>query len=126
MEVIYLGKEFLTFLKSHEGPSTVFCERVRNSFHNCTMPAKRKKKENNTVIYQAQSGAIELRGDVSCETVWATLDQIAFLFGRDKSVISRHIKNIFYEGELQQKSVVAKNAHTEFGLNMRKTFINYR
>lgn len=64
------------------------------------------------VIYQAPSGAIELRGDVSHETIWATLDQIAAVFGRDKSVISRHLKNIFKEGELRRDSVVAKNATT--------------
>ncbi len=64
------------------------------------------------VIYQAKSGAIELRGDLEKETVWATLDQIATVFGRDKSVISRHLKNIFSEGELSRASVVAKNATT--------------
>lgn len=64
------------------------------------------------VIYQAKNGAIELRGDASCETIWATLDQIAEVFGRDKSVISRHFKNIFKEEELERNSVVAKNATT--------------
>lgn len=43
------------------------------------------------VIYQAKSGAIELRGDFDKETLWASLDQISQLFGRDKSVVSRHI-----------------------------------
>lgn len=64
------------------------------------------------VIYQAKSGAIELRGDFGKETMWASLDQIADLFGRDKSVISRHIKNIFKDGELQRDSVVAFFATT--------------
>ncbi|MDE2071781.1 MAG: virulence RhuM family protein, partial [Patescibacteria group bacterium] len=58
------------------------------------------------------SGAIELRGDVSREPIWATLDQIALVFGRDKSVISRHLKNIFGERELERAAVVAKNATT--------------
>ncbi len=44
--------------------------------------------------------------------MWASLDQIADLFGRDKSVISRHIKNIFKDGELQRDSVVAFFATT--------------
>ena len=70
------------------------------------------KKTKGVVIYQAKSGAIELRADTGSETVWATLDQIATVFGRDKSVISRHFKNIFAEGELVQKAVVAKNATT--------------
>lgn len=43
------------------------------------------------IIYHAKNGAIELRGDVTHETIWATLDQMPALFGRDKSVISRHI-----------------------------------
>jgi prophage maintenance system killer protein len=72
---------------------------------------KRIQKKS-VVIYQAKSGAIELRGDFNKETIWATLDQIAEVFGRDKSVISRHLKNIFKEGELNRNSVVAKNATT--------------
>lgn len=73
---------------------------------------ERKKNTKHIVIYQAPSGAIELRGDVGKETIWATLDQIAEVFGRDKSVISRHLKNIFKEDELSRASVVAKNATT--------------
>lgn len=72
--------------------------------------AKPIKNKNNAVVYQAKSGAIELRGDFERETVWATLDQIASVFGRDKSVISRHLKNIYAEKELDQKTTVAKNA----------------
>ena len=72
-----------------------------------------KNKENKqVVIYQAPSGAIELRGDFEHENILATLDQIATVFGRDKSVISRHLKNIFKEGELNRNSVVAKIATT--------------
>jgi prophage maintenance system killer protein/predicted transcriptional regulator len=70
------------------------------------------QKQEKPIIYQAKSGAIELRGDVAHETVWATLDQIATVYGRDKSVISRHLRNIFKEGELRKDSVVAKNATT--------------
>ena len=68
--------------------------------------------KNNPVIYQAKNGAIELRGDYGKETIWATLDQIAEVFERDKSVISRHLKNIFQDNELSEASVVAKNATT--------------
>ena len=46
------------------------------------------------------------------ETVWLSLNQIAELFERDKSVISRHIKNVFEERELSKDSVVAKIATT--------------
>ncbi len=62
------------------------------------------------MIYQAPSGAIEFKGDIKKETMWATLDQISSVFGRDKSVISRHLKNIYNEGELDEKATVAKNA----------------
>jgi len=62
---------------------------------------------NNIEIYQAPNGEIEFRGDLQNETVWANLDQIAKLFGRDKSGISRHIKNIFNSGELDKNSTVA-------------------
>ncbi len=72
----------------------------------------KKKTRGEIVIYQAKSGAIELRGDFGKETMWASLDQMTAVFGRDKSVISRHIKNIFKEGELRRDSVVAFFATT--------------
>lgn len=46
------------------------------------------------------------------DTVWLSLNEMCLLFGRDKSVISRHIKNLFKEGELDSKRTVAKNATT--------------
>jgi prophage maintenance system killer protein len=66
-----------------------------------------EKNLNNLVIYQAKNGAIEFRGDFSQETIWASLNQISELFDRDKSVISRHINNIFESGELQRDPTVA-------------------
>ncbi|MCK5460618.1 type II toxin-antitoxin system death-on-curing family toxin [Candidatus Gracilibacteria bacterium] len=71
-----------------------------------------KKELKELAIYQTKEGAIRLKEDVKNETVWASLDQIANILGRDKSVISRHIKNIFKENELIQKSVVAFFATT--------------
>ena len=70
------------------------------------------EKYENSVIYQAKNGAFQLHVDADKDTIWANADQIASLFGRDKSVISKHIKNIFEEKELAKKSVVAKNATT--------------
>ncbi|MDR0651331.1 MAG: hypothetical protein LBG59_08275 [Candidatus Peribacteria bacterium] len=52
------------------------------------------------IIYQAPNGAIQLRGDFEKETVRASLDQITNIFGRNKSVISRHIKNIYKDEEI--------------------------
>lgn len=77
-------------------------------------------KQQNIVIYQDSKGNVELKADVEKETIWATLDQIADLFGRDKSVISRHLKNIFTAKELDKSAVVAKNATTA---SDRKTYI---
>ena len=78
---------------------------------------------NNIEIYQAPNGEIEFKGDLEHETVWASLEQIAKLFGRDKSGISRHIKNIFTSDELEKDSVVAKIATTA---NDGKTYqVNY-
>ncbi len=71
-----------------------------------------KKQKQRVIVYQNAQGAIELKNDTDSETIWASLDQISKLFGRDKSVISRHIKNIFGEKELAQKAVVAKYATT--------------
>ncbi len=71
-----------------------------------------KKNVKEIVIYQAKSGQIEFRGDFACDTVWGSLNQIAELFGRDKSVISRHIKNIFQSQELEPGAAVAKIATT--------------
>lgn len=65
-----------------------------------------------TIIYQAKNGAIELKGDLTQDTIWANLDQISSVFGRDKSVISRHIKNIYKDEELKKDSVVAFFATT--------------
>ncbi len=71
---------------------------------------KPRNQQNQLVIYQTKSGKIEFRGDFDRDTVWGNLNQIAELFGRDKSVISRHIKNIFKTKELDQVSTVAKIA----------------
>ena len=71
-----------------------------------------EKKSKDLIIYQAENGAIALKSDANKETIWANLNQIAELFGRDKSVISRHIKKILQDEELEEKVVVAKNATT--------------
>lgn len=64
------------------------------------------------VIYENADQAVEVRLDARQETVWLSLQQLADVFGRDKSVISRHLKNIFRDSELDRAAVVAKNATT--------------
>ena len=64
------------------------------------------------LIYQTEDGLTKIDVNMQSETVWLSLDQMADLFQRDKSTISRHIKNIFDEGELDRNSVVANFATT--------------
>ena len=64
------------------------------------------------IIYQTEDGLTKINVNIQGETVWLSLDLMAELFQRDKSTISRHIKNIFNEGELSPDSVVAKFATT--------------
>jgi prophage maintenance system killer protein len=64
------------------------------------------------ILYQSEGGDTEIAVQLRNETVWLTLNQITDLFERDKSVISRHLRNIFLEKELSREAVVAKNATT--------------
>ena len=63
------------------------------------------------MLYQPE-GEVRLEVRVENETVWLTQVQMARLFGRDRSVIAKHIKNAFKEGELDPKVVCANFAHT--------------
>ncbi|MGH2307194.1 virulence RhuM family protein [Aliarcobacter sp. ERUVET-8] len=64
------------------------------------------------LLYKAENGKIKVDVLIQDETVWLTQEQMAELFGRDRTVISKHIKNIFTEGELDEKVVCANFAHT--------------
>ena len=70
------------------------------------------EENGNIIIYQTEDGLTKLDVQLHDETVWLSLDMMAQLFQRDKSTISRHIKNIFAEGELQTSAVVANFATT--------------
>ncbi|MCE9585268.1 virulence protein RhuM/Fic/DOC family protein [Candidatus Nomurabacteria bacterium] len=72
------------------------------------MKKKLKTTKNNLVIYQAKNGAIEFRGDFGKETIWATLNQIAEVFGVQKAAISKHLSNIYETGELNERATVSK------------------
>ena len=63
-------------------------------------------------LFEAPDGQIRLDVRLERDTVWLSLNQMAELFGRDKSVISRHLRNIFTSGELDRAAVVAKTATT--------------
>ncbi len=64
------------------------------------------------IVYQTADGNTRLDVRFDTDTVWLTLEQISGLFKRDKSTISRHIRNIFSEGELEKSAVVANFATT--------------
>ena len=66
--------------------------------------------KNEIVLFKNQS--VKLEVNMKDETVWLSLDQMAKLFGRDRTVITRHINNIFNDKELEKKEVCAKFAHT--------------
>jgi hypothetical protein len=59
------------------------------------------------IIYQAPGGESKLDVRFAGETLWLSHDQVAALFERDKSVISRHLRNVFRIAELERDSVVA-------------------
>ena len=71
-----------------------------------------KRTSNEIVIYRTKDGTTKIDVHFENENVWLSIDRIAELFQRDKSTVSRHIKNIFAEGELEQSSVVANFATT--------------
>lgn len=64
----------------------------------------------NIIMYTTEDGLTKIDVTFDEDTVWLSLEQMAELFQRDKSTISRHIKNIFSEGELKQQATVAKFA----------------
>jgi len=77
--------------------------------------------KSNIEIYQLEDGRTEINVQLDKETVWLSLNQMVELFERDKSVISRHIGNVFKEGELDRRATVAKYATVQNEGN-RKVF----
>lgn len=71
-----------------------------------------KKEHGEIALYTSKDGFVQLDVQLEEETIWLTLNQMTSLFERDKSVISRHLRNIYKEGELDRKATVAKNATT--------------
>ena len=68
------------------------------------------KADNQVVIYEGGEARVEVRLDR--ESVWLTQEQMSTLFNRERSVITKHIRNVFAEGELDREAVCAKFAHT--------------
>lgn len=69
-------------------------------------------KKDSIVIYQAKNGAIELKGDGSKQTIWASQAEIALLFDIQRPAVTKHLNNIFESNELEEKSVCSILEHT--------------
>ena len=68
----------------------------------------------NFIIYQSDDGQTKLQVKLEDETVWLTQEQIAVLFGKAKSTINEHIKNIYSENELEESQTMHKFGNSEF------------
>ena len=68
-------------------------------------------EDNQIIIYQTVDNQTQIDVHMENETVWLTQAQMAELFQKDRTVISRHIRNVFNEGELEEQSTCAKFAH---------------
>lgn len=71
------------------------------------------QEKGDIVFYQPETDSKQIEVKLESESVWLNINQIALLFDRDKSVISRHLSNIYKEGELDRDSTVAKNARVQ-------------
>lgn len=69
-------------------------------------------QRSNILMYITEDGITKVEATFENDTVWLSIDQMAELFQRDKSVIGKHIRNIFKEGELVKERVWAKFAYT--------------
>lgn len=70
------------------------------------------EKQSQMIIYTTEDGLTKIETTFDGDTVWLSIDQMAELFQRDRSVIVKHVRNIFKEGELERESVWAKFAYT--------------
>lgn len=96
-----------------------------NTQHMPSVPKKQNEKKKGVVIYQAKNGAIELRGDFTHETIWATQAQIAEVFAVQRPAITKHLSNIFATKELDEKSVCSILEHTaKDGKKYKTAFYN--
>ena len=65
-----------------------------------------------SLIFQTQDGLTRIQVELEEETVWLTQEQMSILFGKGRTTITEHIRNIFLEGELQESKVCRKFRHT--------------
>lgn len=77
------------------------------------MVKKANESSQQVVIYQSSDGKLRLEAQIQNETIWLSQPQIAELFGKDRSVISKHIKNIYDENELQPTETTRKSSNVQ-------------
>jgi hypothetical protein len=68
--------------------------------------SERTPEQNNFILYSTPAGEVKLNVLLENETIWLTQEQMSQLFERERSVITKHIGNVFNEGELEEKSNV--------------------
>jgi len=76
------------------------------------MKKKKKIPDNQIAVYQTPEGGINIEVLYANENIWLPQKRIAELFDVDRSVVTKHLKNIFSDNELEENSVCAKFAHT--------------
>jgi hypothetical protein len=83
---------------------------------------KKKELKNNTVIYRAKSGALELRKDAQKQTIWATQAEMGRIFNVNSQAITKHLKNIYAEGELKKQATCSnmEQVQNEGGRTIRR------
>jgi hypothetical protein len=85
----------------------------------------KKAKQTELVIFTHGREKVKLRGDFDRETLWASQADIATVFGVERSVVTKHIRNIFKDKELDENAVCANFAHTaEDGKTYKVKFFN--
>ena len=104
---IYASK-YQLYLPSKED----FINRLRKQEKRCSLMGNSIPENTEFLLFQTDNGKITIETRMEDETVWLSINQMAELFGVDKSGISRHLKNIFETGELSRDSVVANFATT--------------
>jgi prophage maintenance system killer protein len=85
------------------------------------------KNEGQIAIYQTKTGAIEFRRDFKNETIWATQAQMAEVFGVNPQAVTKHLKNVYQEGELLKKATCSKleQVQTEGGRSVKRNLEVY-
>ena len=84
----------------------------KNKLTTTQNPLEEIEGNKQSLIFQTQDGLTRIQVELEEETVWLTQEQMSILFGKGRTTITEHIRNIFLEGELQESKVCRKFRHT--------------